>query len=150
MKNRIISTVCAFLFITGFSVAEAGFINDGIIKMKDLNLSVIGTLENNGTLVGTESAKIACETLTGKGLIQSPRLTIRADVFNFRGKIFCEEECIILTPVLIDENIFTFEGGGKLEFVIDPRISPDYNDGVEQDFCPVEDVPEVLTEFIFQ
>ncbi|MEX1013102.1 MAG: hypothetical protein WD595_01560 [Waddliaceae bacterium] len=149
MKSRILSTVFSLLFIAGFSVVEGGFINDGIFKSKYLRLFVDGTLENNGSLIGTKSAIIKSGTLTGKGLIHSPRIMIRADLFNFRGTIYCEESCVILSPVLVDLEMFTFEGGGKLEFVIDPSVIT-YDEAVLQHFCPIEEELEDVMEYVIQ
>lgn len=121
MKN-LYSNVGKILFAltvlcTGF--AEAGFSNSGKFQSRNLNLSVGGTLENNGELIGTETAKLSCETLTGKGIINSPEITIRTNIFAYTGTINCTGKCVIIASTPFNEKMFKRVGKGEFIIVYD-------------------------------
>ncbi len=95
---------------------EAGYSNNGRMQAKNLNLSVGGTLDNNGELIGTESANLSCDTLSGKGFIRSPQISIETNIFAFTGTIDCGNKCTIISKTPFDEKMFKRKGDG--EFVI--------------------------------
>lgn len=99
--------------------AEAGFSNSGRMKSKNLNISVNGTLDNNGELTGSETATLSCETLSGKGLIKSPQISIKTKIFAFTGTIDCSEECTIISSTPFDETMFKRLGNGKFVIIVD-------------------------------
>lgn len=112
---------------------EAGFSNNGRFQSNCLNLTVNGTLDNNGQLIGLESAYISCHTLSGNGLILSPSITIQAELFAFTGTIECSGKCVIITRVPFNENMFGRRGGGEFVIIVDenlgknfPKFSADY------------------------
>src|SRR5690242_13144831 len=114
MKNIYSILFALTVLFTGF--AEAGFINGGKFQGKQLNLNVAGTLENNGQLIGTESARINCDTITGKGLIESPDITLRTHTFAYTGTINCSGKCVIISSTPFNEKMFKRMGKG--EFII--------------------------------
>lgn len=100
---------------------EAGFSNSGRMQSKNLNLSVGGTLDNNGELTGTETATLACETLSGKGLIKSPQISIKTKIFAFTGTIECTGTCTIMASKSFDESMFKRKGNGEFVIIIDEK-----------------------------
>ncbi len=96
--------------------AEAGFSNNGRMQSKNLNLSIGGTLDNNGDLIGKESVTLSCDTLSGNGLICSPQISIKTKIFAYNGTIDCSGKCTITTSSPFDETMFKSQGGG--EFII--------------------------------
>ncbi|MFV0340600.1 MAG: hypothetical protein ACK5MA_08275 [Parachlamydiaceae bacterium] len=104
--------------------AEAGFSNSGTFKSDRLNLNIGGTLENDGKLIGVELANISCQTITGKGLIQSPEITIKADVFAYTGTIDCSGKCLIIVKTPFNEKMFKRTGGGEFIISLEENASP--------------------------
>lgn len=115
------SLIC-FLSLMNIQNAEAGFSNSGCMQSRHLNLSVGGTLDNNGTLIGTESAKLSCDTLSGNGLIRSPQIFIQSKMFAYTGTIDCNGKCTIVTCAPFNENMFKRKGGGEFIIVIDENL----------------------------
>lgn len=97
---------------------EAGFSNGGRFQSTNLQLNVGGTLENNGELIGTASADITCDTITGKGAIRSPHIIIRTQTFAFKGVIDCHGKCTIIVGTPFDANMFKRRGGGEFIIVV--------------------------------
>lgn len=102
--------------------AEAGFSNAGVMQSKNLYLTVSGTLDNSGQLIGTESATFSCDTITGKGLIKSPQIVLKAKLFAFKGTIECSGKCTITTSAPFDEKMFKRKGGGEFVIIHDPKM----------------------------
>ena len=108
--NKFISTF--FLAVTigvlSISTVSAGFYNGGTFQSKNLNLNIGGTLENNGSLIGTESANVTCGTFAGdkNGLLKSPVITLTTDVFNYKGTIECSDQCTIYVKEAFNKKIF--------------------------------------------
>lgn len=98
---------------------EAGFSNSGRMQSKNLNISVGGTLDNNGELIGTESANLSCDTLSGKGLIRSPQISIKTKIFAFTGTIDCDGQCTIITSAPFDDKMFKRKGKGEFIIIVD-------------------------------
>jgi|GEM_PF-4006776 len=98
---------------------EAGYSNNGRMQSKNLNLSIGGTLDNNGELIATESANLSCDTLSGEGLISSPQISIKTKVFAYTGKIDCSGKCTITASSPFDEQMFISSGGGEFIIIID-------------------------------
>ena len=98
---------------------EAGFSNSGRMQSKNLNLSVGGTLDNNGELIGTESATLSCDTLSGKGSLSSPQISIKTKIFAYTGKIDCSGKCTIIASSPFDDKMFKRSGGGEFIIIID-------------------------------
>lgn len=116
MKFLFLILGCVLLCATH---AHAGFSNGGTMKSNNLNLSIGGTLDNNGSLIGTQSAYIKCDTITGKGLISSPQITLKAKIFAYTGTIDCSGICTIITSSPVDVNLFKRTGGGQFVYVVD-------------------------------
>ncbi|MFY7843475.1 MAG: hypothetical protein ACOVOR_05645 [Rhabdochlamydiaceae bacterium] len=108
--------ILAFFLPLFFANLEAGFFNTGTMHTRHLILSTKGTLDNSGKLIGTESASISCDNLSGKGLISSPQISINTNVFNYTGTIECSGKCTIVVNNSFDANMFKRQGGG--EFII--------------------------------
>jgi hypothetical protein len=102
---------------------EAGFSNSGKMQSKNLNLSVGGTLDNNGELIGIETATLSCDTLTGKGTISSPQISINTKIFAYTGKIDCSGKCTIIAGSSFNEKMFKRTGGGEFVIIIDENPS---------------------------
>ncbi|MBA2728359.1 MAG: hypothetical protein H0U49_09335 [Parachlamydiaceae bacterium] len=98
---------------------EAGFSNSGRMQSKNISLSIGGTLDNNGELIGTESATLSCDTLSGKGLLSSPQISIKTEVFAYTGKIDCSGKCTIIANRPFDDKMFKRSGGGEFVIIID-------------------------------
>ncbi|MGA8163561.1 MAG: hypothetical protein WB791_00870 [Waddliaceae bacterium] len=98
---------------------EAGFSNPGRMESKHLNIDIHGTLDNNGELIGRESATISCDTISGKGLIQAPEISLTTKIFAFTGTIECSEKCTIVTSASFDEKMFENTGEGEFIIVVD-------------------------------
>lgn len=103
------------LFLSTTQV-ECGFSNHGIWRSENINLVVNGTLENEGELIGSNSATLCCETLSGSGLIQAPQIIIKTKAFAYTGKIDCSGKCLVIASHIFDEHMFERSGDG--EFVI--------------------------------
>ncbi len=117
MKRYCFLSLLLFLF--AYSIhAEAAFSNNGRMQSTDLNLSIGGTLDNDGELIGVETAKISCETLTGKGLIRAPDILIKAKFFAFTGTIDCSNTCTIITSAPFNEAMCQRTGGGEWIVII--------------------------------
>jgi filamentous hemagglutinin len=101
------------------NVEAGGFSNGGRMHSKNLNLSIGGTLDNNGELIGTESAAISCDTLSGKGLISSPQISIKTKLFAYTGTIDCNGKCTITTSSPFDQKMFKRSGGGEFIIIVD-------------------------------
>ena len=129
MKLSFSAIGCLLFMLTFFYIqnVEAGFSNNGRMQSNHLNLSVGGTLDNNGVLIGTESATISCDTLSGKGLLQSPQISIKAKIFAYTGTIDCNGKCTIITSIPFDESMFKRTGGGEFIIVIDESSGNDYS-----------------------
>lgn len=124
MKSSYATFGSLFFFLTLLCVhnAEAGsFSNSGRMKSNNLNLSIGGTLDNNGELTGVETATISCETLSGKGLIKSPQISIKTKIFAFTGTIDCGETCTITANKSFDESMFKRKGEGEFVIIIDEK-----------------------------
>lgn len=89
------------------------------MQSKNLNLSIGGTLDNNGELIGTESATLSCDTLSGKGLLSSPQISIKTKIFAYTGTIDCSGKCTIITNSPFDDKMFKRQGGGEFIIIID-------------------------------
>jgi hypothetical protein len=128
MKFKFLAS-CAIYLITVFCSqnAEAGFSNSGKMQSKNLNLTVGGTLDNNGELIGTESANIGCDTLSGKGVIRSPQITIQSKLFAYTGIIDCSGKCIITVSSPFNEKMFKRKGGGEFIIIIDEKFDKQAN-----------------------
>lgn len=98
---------------------EAGFSNNGRMQSKNLNLSIGGTLDNNGELIGVESLTLSSDTLSGKGLISSPHISINTKTFAFTGTIECNGTCTIITRHSFDARMFKRRGAGEFIIVVD-------------------------------
>lgn len=98
---------------------EAGFSNSGRMQSRILTLSVGGTLDNNGELIGTESAALSCDTFAGKGLLSSPQISIRTNTFAYTGKIDCSGKCTIIASSPFNQKMFRRSGGGEFIVIID-------------------------------
>ena len=122
---------CLSLFCT--SQVEAGFTNSGRMQSNQLNLSVGGTLDNNGELIGIESANIKCDTLSGKGLIKLSQITIKAKLFAFTGVIECDGKCTITTGSTFNKKMFKRKGKGEFVFVIDENLGKALNPSMSID-----------------
>ncbi|SCA63468.1 Uncharacterized protein SCG7109_AP_00080 [Chlamydiales bacterium SCGC AG-110-M15] len=118
------SLTCLAVFVAAFiaNPVEAGFSNNGHFQSKNLNLSSQTVLDNNGELVGSESVKLSCGTLTGTGLIKAPRVEIKTKLFAYTGTIDCDGECIIRVSQVFDETMFKRAGAGEFIIVIEPTI----------------------------
>lgn len=104
---------------------EAGFSNSGRMQSRNLNLSIGGTLDNNGELIGTETATLSCDTFSGKGLLSSPQISIKTKIFAYTGTIECSGKCTIITSSPFDENMFKRSGEGEFVIiVVDPNQAP--------------------------
>ncbi|GEM_PF-2069014 len=129
MKKSVAILSCLFTLFFG-AQAHAGFVFEGYMESKNLNLSVGGTFENNGTLFGTEALKLSCGTLVGTGLIKSDKVvSIRTKEFGFTGDIEYTERCVITVKEDFDRNICSFKGpvdeDGKMvapEVTVDPTL----------------------------
>jgi hypothetical protein len=120
-----IKTMGYLLFVFTFLCiqnVEAGFSNNGRMQSKNLNLNIGGTLDNNGELIGTESATIVCDTISGKGLLSSPQISLKAKVFAYTGTIDCAGKCTIVTASAFNEGMFKRTGGGEFVIVVDPNL----------------------------
>ncbi len=102
---------------------NAGFSNSGKMQSKNLQISTGGTLENNGELIGTTSATLCCDTLSGNGLIQAPSISITAKTFDFKGTIDCSNCCTITTATPFKKKMFKRSGGGEFIFVVDETLN---------------------------
>lgn len=111
-----------FTFAFFLTPMEAGFSNSGRMQSRNLQLCVGGTLDNQGELIGTESANLSCDTLTGKGLISAPMITIKAKIFAFTGRIHCTNQCLIITSQPFNERMFKALGGGQFTVVVDDNF----------------------------
>jgi hypothetical protein len=89
------------------------------MQSKNLNLSIVGTLDNNGELVGTESATLSCDTLSGKGVLSSPQISIKTKIFAYTGTIDCNGKCTIITNSPFDDKMFKRKGKGEFIIIID-------------------------------
>lgn len=118
----LISGLICLLTVFCAQHVEAGFSNSGRMQSKNLNISVGGTLDNNGELIGSETATLSCDTLSGKGLIRSPQMTIKAKIFAYTGTIDCTGKCTIISSTPFDEKIFKREGKGEYIIVIDENF----------------------------
>jgi len=107
----------AFLMI-GAASGFAMLANTQTMQARNFKLTVRGTLENEGEILGTESAKIRTDALTGDGLIKAPKVNITTKTFAYTGTIECEESCKIVVGEPFDENIFKKVGPGKFEIVV--------------------------------
>lgn len=119
LSNALFGGLIFLSTLLGVQNVEAGFSNNGRMQSRTLNLSVGGTLDNNGELIGTESANLSCDTLSGKGLISSPQISIKTKIFAYTGKINCNGKCTIITSSPFDEKMFKREGGGEFVIIID-------------------------------
>lgn len=135
----------AVISLMSFKTLEAGFSNSGRMQSKNLTLSVGGTLDNNGELIGSESANLSCDTLSGKGLIQSPQITIQTETFAYKGTIDCSGICTIRSAQPFDEKMFTRKGAGKFIITIDPKLKKKGPSPVIFDY--VIDDQLVITDF---
>ena len=116
LSSTLFGSIIFLLTLLCMQHVEAGFSNAGRMQSKNLNLSVGGTLDNNGELIGIESIHASCETLSGKGLISSPQITIKTQIFAYTGTIDCSGKCTIITSQPFNEKIF--KRGGRGEFII--------------------------------
>lgn len=121
MKFSLFGSLLFFLALLSTQNAEAGFSNNGRMQSTNLNLNVGGTLDNNGELIGTESAKISCDTLSGKGVITSPEISIKTGIFAYTGKIECSGKCIIIAKSPFNEKMFKRSGKGEFIIIIDKK-----------------------------
>lgn len=103
-------TACIILVA---SSVHAGFTNNGTWESDNLYFSVKGTLENNGLLVGYQSATIVADSMRGTGILRSPKILIEVESFEYTGTIDCSEECTIRSAIPFDETQFKQEGEGK-------------------------------------
>lgn len=103
---------------------EAGFSNNGTMRSNKIMLHVRGNLDNNGSLIGRESADISCGSFTGSGLLEAPVIHLSTDLFAYTGIIRCSQECIITATRPFDENMFTRQGEGTFTFIITPSPEP--------------------------
>ncbi|MCE5316423.1 MAG: hypothetical protein LLG04_03545 [Parachlamydia sp.] len=110
-----------FLTLLCVQNVEAGFSNSGRMQSKNLNLSIGGTLDNNGELNGSETATLSCETLSGKGLIKSPQISIKTKIFAYTGTIECSETCTIVASKSFDESMFKRKGNGEFVIIIEEK-----------------------------
>jgi hypothetical protein len=122
--RKLSSTVaCAALMLAGLvsNPLEAGFSNTGEMESPNLSMQIAGTLENDGVLIGNESAYLECETLTGTGYIIAPLVEIKANIFAYTGTIECEKQCVITTSQAFEEDMFTKAGEGEFIVIVDPE-----------------------------
>lgn len=117
--NKIIFLFCCLCVLLASSHLEATFNNTGRFLSDNVALNVGGTLDNNGEIIGRTSLALSCDVLTGKGLIQSPKVVIKAKHFAYTGKISCTESCTIIVSEPFNESMFTKHGKGKLEIIVD-------------------------------
>lgn len=149
---KISSTFFGLIFLLTFFCfqnAEAGFNNAGRMQSKNLHLSIGGTLDNSGELIGTESAYISCDTITGKGAIRSPQIQLEAAIFAFTGTIDCSGKCTIVTSKSFDERMFKRTGGGEFTVVIDENLGKRKSKEIAEELLnndTVTDGLEVVTE----
>lgn len=119
---KFLITVACLLTVFCIQSVEAGFYNNGRMQSRNLNLSVRGTLDNNGELIGAETANLVCDTLSGKGLIRSPQISIQTKVFAYTGTIDCDGSCVIISSTPFDEKMFKRTGKGEFAIVIDESL----------------------------
>lgn len=122
MKSLFLLSGLLLLSVFSTQTVEAGLSNGGRMQSTHLQLSVGGTLDNNGELIGTETANLACDTLSGKGLIRSPQISIRAKLFAYTGTIDCNGKCTIVTSAPFNEKMFKRKGGGEFVILIDEKL----------------------------
>lgn len=72
------------------------------------------TLELDGDIVGQESLTITCDSMSGTGELQSPKITINTKKFNFQGTIDCSGTCSITSQSPLDVSHFSYIGTGQL------------------------------------
>jgi hypothetical protein len=121
--NRIISLFILVAVLSGVASVEAGFTNTGTFQSRNLNLNFGGTLQNDGQLLASETAKLGCDVLAGTGLIRSPQITIKTSVFAYTGIIDCSGVCTIFTAQAFDDNMFSKVGGGEFIVVVDESLA---------------------------
>jgi len=106
-----------------FSNAEAGFTNNGRMQGNNLNISVNGTLDNNGELIGHQSMNLSSDTISGSGLIRSPEMSIKTKIFAFTGTIDCLGKCSITSATPFDENMFKRSGNGVITITVNGNLN---------------------------
>ncbi len=109
--------------------------NGGSITSKVINMEVAETLNNTGSMLATEQIFLACETLSGNGIIKSPVIKIVAKKFSFTGTIDCDQECSILTEEPVHQEDFKRTGGGKFIF---ETIVPIKKEAVQVEVNPAQ------------
>ena len=130
MKKLIFS-----LFLLFYTSLYAGFFNSGTMQSKSLNLSIGGTLENNGELIGIESARISCDTFSGKGILRAPDIQLKTAVFAYTGTIDCSGKCTITTSESFNQKMFKRRGGGEFKIIIDKNLGEQVSSFMEMDYC---------------
>lgn len=119
LSNTFFRTLIFLSVLFCMQNVKADFSTNSRMQAKYLQLSVGGTLNNNGELFGTESATLSCDTFSGKGLLRSPQISIKTKTFAYTGKIDCSGKCTIIASKPFNKKMFKHTGGGELIIIID-------------------------------
>lgn len=122
MKAISVSLLCLYCLFFMQSVQAGSFINSGRMQLRNVNISVNWTFDNNGELIGTDTANIECETITGKGVIRSPQISIKTKIFAYTGTIDCSEKCTITVSTPFKDTMFKRKGKGEFTVIIDESL----------------------------
>ncbi len=100
-KNWFCAVICMITLFCSYQI-EACFSINGRIQSKKLNFFVGGTLDNNGELIGTETANINCETLSGKGVIDLLKSLLKQNYLLIQGLLIAVVNVLSLQmPILM-------------------------------------------------